>query len=917
MISGNEFAGSLGREAKELLCAADFSGLLLENIDAAVVACDQLGKLVLFNRTAREWHGMDPCDIPQSEWADHYGLFESDGVTPMTFDTLPLLRAFRGEMIKDVEVVIAAKNQPPREVLCSGTRILDEEGQVFGAVVVMKDITKRKRTEEQLRASEEKFRTIADYTLDWETWFGMDGKVLWVNPAMERISGYTIEEFVNAPDMIGSMVVQEDRKKVYAAFREALQGSRGNEFEFRVLRKDGSWFWLEANWQPVFDKQGRPLGVRSSGRDISDRKRMEDELREGRDMLARLTNQVPGVVYKYRLYPDGRSCFPFASEGMNTIYEVTPEEVREDATPVFGRLHPLDYDHVSDSIKESARTLQPFHCEFRVVLPRQGFRWRLSDALPQRLEDGSTLWYGIITDITERKRAEDELQNLRTAVDQSANTVVITDPSGRIEYANPAFEKSTGYTPAEAIGHNPRVLKSGEQDADFYQRLWSTISSGEIWQGQFHNRRKDGTLYWESATISPVLNALGEVIHYIAIKEDITERKALEANLLEALNRAESANRAKSEFLAVMSHELRTPLNGVLGFAELLSATPLNDEQMDYARTITSSGNHLLDVVNDILDFSSLEKDRLVLDSAPVKISELVESSTLPISKAAADKGLEFLWEIDPEAPGQIMGDERRIRQILINLLGNAVKFTGEGSVRLRVATSTDPEKETLDFSIEDTGPGLSGELLALLFTPFTQADTTLHRQFEGTGLGLAISQRLAKAMGGQITVVSAPAKGSTFTLHLPLRKAPSLPPATRSGDDATAALPAPLDRCVLVAEDDPSNRLLAGKMLDSLGYRADFAVNGKEAVALFSPGKYDAILMDMQMPVMDGLEASRMIREIEASGGGRVQIIALTANVMPGDSDRCFAAGMDLFIAKPFKRETLAAKLAGAIRGV
>ena len=262
------------------------------------------------------------------------------------------------------------------------------------------------------------------------------------------------------------------------------------------------------------------------------------------------------------------------------------------------------------------------------------------------------------------------------------------------------------------------------------------------------------------------------------------------------------------------------------------------------------------------------------------------------------------------------MGDERRIRQILINLLGNAVKFTSEGSVSFRVAASTDPKTATLDFSIEDTGPGLSAELLDLIFKPFTQADTTLHRQFEGTGLGLAISQRLAKAMGGRITVVSAPAKGSTFTLHLPFRKAPSVPPATRSGDTSTVKSPALGHLCVLVVEDDPSNRLLAGKMLDSLGYRAEYAADGQEAVAAFSPGKYAAILMDMQMPVMDGLEATRMIRKIEASGGGRVPVIALTANVMPGDSDRCIAAGMDAFISKPFKRETLAVKLAGAIRG-
>jgi len=785
----------------------NFSRLLLENMEAGVVACDEKGKLLLLNRVAREWHGLGAADIPQSEWAEQYGLFASDGVTPMATENLPLVRAMRGEPVRDVELVIATKDRPRRHVRCSGSRVLDEDGRVVGAAIVMNDITERKRSRELFRQSEE-------------------------------------------------------------------------------------------------------------------------ALRSSRDMLARLTDQVPGVVYQYRLYPDGRSCFPFSSQGMSAIYEVTPEEVREDAAPVFGRLHPLDHDQIVDAIHESARTLQPFHCEFRVVLPRQGLRWRLCDALPQRMEDGGTLWYGVISDITDRKKTEDELQNLRTAVDQSANTIVITDPAGRIEYVNPAFEKSTGYSAQEAIGQNPRVLKSGHQDAAFYRRIWATISSGKIWRGQFQNRRKDGTLYWESATISPVFNALGEITHYIAIKENITDRKALEANLIEALDRAESANRAKSDFLAVMTHELRTPLNGVLGFAELLAETPLNEEQKDYAQTIRSSGTHLLDIVNDILDFSSIEKGRMNLESGPVAIAELVESSTLAARKAAADKGLEFRWDAAPDVPAQAVGDGRRIRQILINLLGNAVKFTDKGSVHLRVAVASSSGRAMLEFAVEDTGPGLSSDMVALLFKPFTQADTTLHRQFEGTGLGLAISQRLATAMGGSVSVVSTPGKGSTFTFHLPL-EVPADPSQQRSDSppvlaQQTAAEASrqtradPLSqevRPVLVVEDDPANSTLTGKMLASLGFQVEFAFDGQQALAAFSPGKFAAILMDMQMPVMDGLDATRKIREIEAaSAGGRVPIIALTANVMPGDSDRCFAAGMDDFLSKPFKKMNLAAKLTGAV---
>ena len=522
----------------------------------------------------------------------------------------------------------------------------------------------------------------------------------------------------------------------------------------------------------------------------------------------------------------------------------------------------------------------------------------------------------VFDDITERRKEEEELHILRMAVEQSANTIVITDPGGHIEYVNPCFEKATGYTFAEAVGQNPRVLKSGEQDGSFYRNLWDTILSGQIWKGQFHNRRKDGSLYWEEATISPVFDNSGRIVHFIAVKEDITERKALEANLLDALDRAEAGNRAKSEFLAVMSHELRTPLNGVLGFAELLSESPLNQEQREHARTIRNSGEHLLRVVNDILDFSSIERQRLKLENAPLSIADLVESSCLPVRNAAAHKGLEFRSETKPGVPAQIHGDERRIRQILINLLGNAVKFTSSGSVVLRIAPASCGIRPALDFSVEDTGLGIPSETIPLLFKPFTQADSTLRRPFEGTGLGLAISQRLAEAMGGKITIVSTPGRGSRFTLRLPIEdrsgqpERVEKPPQSVPASSGAGGAPPP-GNLVLVVEDDATSRLLAGKMLESLGCGVEFARDGQAAVDAFASGKFSAIFMDMQMPVMDGITATKMIREAERATDSRVPIIALTANVMPGDRERCNTAGMDDFLSKPFTKDVIAACLA------
>ena len=543
-----------------------------------------------------------------------------------------------------------------------------------------------------------------------------------------------------------------------------------------------------------------------------------------------------------------------------------------------------------------------------------------------RDENGEPVCRVAVIDVTERKKSEAALLNLRTAVEQSANTIVITDIRGNIEYVNPAFEKTTGYTAAEAVGKNPRVLKSGEQDAEFYRHLWATITTGKIWQGEFHNKRKDGSLYWEMATISPVRNDKGEVLRYLAVKEDITQRKAIEASLATALLRAEASAAAKSEFLGVMSHELRTPLNGVLGFAQLLSDTPLDSEQKAYAEMISNSGEHLLAIVSDILDFSSIDAGTLAIHAAPLAVADLVKTAEDTVRKTAAEKGLELRSELAAGVPEQITGDKQRIRQILITLLGNAVKFTASGSVVLRVATSSDGGRRSLDFCVEDTGIGISSKTLSQLFQPFVQADSKKNRLFGGTGLGLAISKRLAEAMEGSITVASTPGKGSTFTFRLPLESAPvhagglaSVPSHISDREGTKPALTEhrppvqtggtpPEGNLVLVVEDDQENSTLAGKMLQSLGYRAEFAAHGGEAVQAFETGKYFAILMDVVMPVMNGLEATRKIRERET--GSRIPIIALTANAMPGDRERCLAAGMDDFLSKPFKRDELADKL-------
>ncbi|MEI6072910.1 MAG: response regulator [Verrucomicrobiae bacterium] len=505
-----------------------------------------------------------------------------------------------------------------------------------------------------------------------------------------------------------------------------------------------------------------------------------------------------------------------------------------------------------------------------------------------------------VTDISERRRAEEELINLRRAVEQSANTIVITNPQGNIEYVNPAFEKSSGFSAADVLGRNPRILKSGEQDAPFYRDLWVTIKSGKIWRGQFHNRHRNGSLYWESATISPILNDRGEMTRFIAVKEDITELKNLENRLRKAFERAEAANRAKSEFLANMSHEIRTPMNGVIGMTDLLLDTEQTPEQREYTEAIHACGSSLLALINDILDFSKVEAGQLALEILDFDIRTTVEDAVEIAAGNAHEKGLEVVCQIDEKIPKFLRGDPGRLRQILINLVGNAVKFTQHGSVTAQADLLAETETSaTLRFRITDTGIGIPQEKQSTIFSKFIQADTSTTREFGGTGLGLAISRQLVRLFQGEIHVTSKEGKGSEFSFTAVLQKTPE-------GDVKPPPVEADLSGVrVLVADDFKTNRVLMTRLLESWGCRFDEAPDAASALVLLKRAAHEgdpfaAVFLDMNMPVMDGAELGRLIKgdaEIQSA-----RLVMLTSLGKRGDAERLAGVGFSGYLPKPIR---------------
>ncbi len=520
--------------------------------------------------------------------------------------------------------------------------------------------------------------------------------------------------------------------------------------------------------------------------------------------------------------------------------------------------------------------------------------------------------------ISERKLAEAKLAAAlefhKRMLDGAPVLIWRAGVDAKCHWFNATWLEFTGRTMEQEFGNG---WAEGVHPDDFDRCLkiyLEAFAGRRSFDMDYQLRRPDGTYSWISDFGIPLHDLSGEFCGYIGYCFDITERKSLEDELRTSLDAAQAATRAKTEFLSIMSHELRTPLNGVLGFAELLSCTQLNEEQLDFANMIYESGEHLLSVVNDVLDFSSMEKGALAIHVEPLKVADLIKASMDTIRKVAEDKGLELRCEVADRIPEHIIGDGRRMRQVLINLLGNAVKFTAAGSVVLRVATTIRSGQRFLEFRCEDTGIGISPEVISRLFEPFVQGELQTNRQFGGTGLGLAISARIAKAMDGSITIDSTSGLGSAFTFHFPLDVSPSLSPATPVHDTLNNAPPPAA--LVLVVDDDKPSRTIAAKMLQNLGYRVQVATDGISALKEFVPGKFAAILMDLAMPTMDGLVTTRKIRELEAGTAERVAIISFTANVMPGDRERCLAAGMDDYLSKPCRMNDLAAMLAHILDG-
>ncbi len=497
--------------------------------------------------------------------------------------------------------------------------------------------------------------------------------------------------------------------------------------------------------------------------------------------------------------------------------------------------------------------------------------------------------------------------------------------AGRLLECNEAFSRIFGYESREECMQHPMM--------DLYDRpeerealIAQLMETGKLLGFEIHLRRRDGRPLWVLVNAVRLADKVGESEVLEGTLVDITERKAGENAVRQAMEAAEAANRAKSDFLANMSHEIRTPMNGVIGMIELVLGTDLDAEQREYLEVAGVSADLLLRLINDILDLSKIEAGKLDLESVDFDLRHVLDETVRWLAPSAHQKGLEMVLHVAPEIPSAFEGDPTRLRQVLVNLVNNAVKFTAAGEVVVSVAPEErDGERLSLRFTVTDSGIGIAPEKLDTIFAAFTQADSSMTRRFGGIGLGLTIAAHLVTLMGGAIRVESAPGAGSTFHFTVPLAVRPSpaasgktqLPLARLGGmsapavdDGATNRRSRPLH--VLLAEDNLVNQKIIVKVLEKQGFSVVLAGNGREAIAAAERESFDLALMDVQMPEMDGFEATAEIRRREAeTGGGRLPIVALTAHALKGDREVCLAAGMDSYMSKPIHAGELLALIA------
>ena len=813
------------------------------------------------------------------------------------------------------------KSGAPVDVPVTVSAIRNPGGELAGTSAIVRDSSGRLGAGQGLRESAEQFRALFEHSLDCLYIHDFEGNFLDANPAALKLLGYEREDIASV--RLASLLGAAQMPKAIEAMRELAEtGAQQKALDYRLRSKTGVIVDVEVKASVI--PFGRiPRAILGIARDVTQRKQAEEARRESEERFRSMADGCPTILW----VTDAQGGIRFVNRHCREFFGTTFEKVEGGKWRPL--LHPEDAPDYLAAFQRAVETHAPFRAEARVLRSDGKWRWVSSYSEPRLSPTGEFLGHvGLSPDVTERKQAEDAIRGSEEKFRQLAEHInevfwIITPAGDETIYISPAYEQVWGRS-CDSLYRNPMAWQEAIHPDDV-ERARSTVLrqlQGDPDALEFRIRTPDGLEKWIRARAFPIRDAAGKLIRVAGISEEITQQKRYEAGLIRAREAAEMANRAKSEFVANMSHEVRTPMNGVIGMAGLLLDTELTAEQRQYAEIVRSCGESLLAVINDILDFSRIEARKLELEVLDFDLRQVLETSMEVLSPSAQGKGLRLECIVEPEVPVRLKGDYGRLRQVLLNLGGNAIKFTSQGEVMIGAHLDREDKGSVrIRFSVEDTGIGIPADRQPHIFSPFTQADGSTTRKYGGAGLGLAISKQLVELLGGQIGIDGERREGSKFWFTAVFEKqaagacadVPGVLQRVGDGDEGSGPKHKSMKRArrILVAEDNLTNRRVALAILKKLGCSADAVADGKEALASLRSIPYDLVLMDCQMPEMSGYEAAVCIRDPRSGvRNPQVPIVAVTAHAMNGDREECLAAGMNDYLSKPVQPSTLAAML-------
>ncbi len=763
--------------------------------------------------------------------------------------------------------------------------------------------------DDQVRASQKlaDMRARLDFAIDaaelglwsWDLRAGMQNGAMSWSPHMRQILGLEPDSGVSW-NVFESLIHPEDRGAVTETILAATETPGDGSFalEHRCVRPDGVIVWVENRGLARQDHKGRITTIAGALLDITERKHAEAALIRSEQRFHDVMEITGECIFE--LDADGR--FTYLSGAAKQIYGYEPQEMLGETPLKFTPFHQKTYQ---EWITNARQNLGWHNVEREVRRKDGSLGWITVKGRTIIDEQGAIAGFrGAITDTTERHGFIEKLlqseRRTNDAVRIADSCIFDLDPDGRMTYVSNNARQLFGADPEELVGQMTYVL-APELKPRHVEWLEAIRNSDGGLQSEIRMTPLDGRPPLWMRTICRVLtNDAGELIGYRGFAIDITARKQADSEIIRAKREAEAAAEERARFLSTMSHEIRTPLNAMIGMTDLLLDMEQSPEQKALTSSANIAGKHLLGLVNDILDFSKLDAGKLVVEKKPFDMEEELGAVRDMLAESAREKGLALELKISPKARGCFTGDAQRLRQILVNLLGNAIKFTEKGQVGITVSAA---KRGWLRFAVTDTGVGISEEALPTLFQDFAQADSSITRKYGGTGLGLAISKRLAERMGGKIGVASKLGEGSTFWFELPLPRARKGRPKSGKSKAKTTKVAQDWHLRVLVAEDNPANQMLIRTILTRMGHETVMANNGLEAVQAALAARYDLILMDVQMPELDGVSATRQLRK----KGCDTPVIALTAHAVAEEKQRFAAAGMNDWLSKPFDARQLA----------